>query len=270
LHWEDLLRKRDGRTVPDFPDIHSPSVLLPTAGSTGVPKLVAHTPLSLNASVDASLRMGLDDHAPVILAASSLLHANGFLALVTSIRCGATAVMLERFNADAALEAIEKHRCTWMTGFPFMYADMVRSQRCAPRAVASLRFCLSSGEVCAPGVQASFERVFGLPLRSVWASTEVVGTLIHGLSPGAVSRCGAPSQVLLADESGAPVSRGATGELCIRGPNVAVGYWTYPGSVQSACVDGWFRTGDLMRQGEDDELWFVGRKIRVVPLGRAV
>jgi long-chain acyl-CoA synthetase len=258
--WNELLRKRDGEAVPDFPDIHAPSVLLPTSGSTGLAKFVAHSALSLNACVDASMRMGLDDHSPIILACGSMLHASGFQTLVQSIRCGATAVVLERFNADAALDAIEKYRCTWMTGFPFMYVDMLRSQRSKPRVVDSLRFCVSSGEVCPLEVQHDFERVFGLPLRSVWSSTEVTGTLIHGLRPGAVSRCGSRSQVLLIDENGAPVARGEAGELCIRGANVAVGYWTYPGLLQSACVDGWFRTGDLMRQGDGDDIWFIARK----------
>ncbi len=56
----------------------------------------------------------------------------------------------------------------------------------------------------------------------------------------------------------------------MRGPNVAVGYWSYPGALESACVGGWFRTGDLMRQGDGDDLWFVGRKLRAVALERAV
>jgi acyl-CoA synthetase (AMP-forming)/AMP-acid ligase II len=259
-HWDDLLRKRDGGTVPDFPDIHAPAVLLPTSGATGVPKLVAHTPLSLNACVDASLRMGLGDHDPIILVCTSMLHAAGFQTLMLSVRSGATAIVLERFDAREALHAIERHRCTWMMGLPFMYSDILRSQRAQPRKVDSLRFCLSSGEVCPLEVQHDFERVFGLPLRSVWASTEVVGTLLHGLRPGAVSRCGSRSQVLLLGEHGEQVRHGHTGELCIRGPNVTIGYWKHPGNIESACVDGWFRTGDLMRRGEGEDIWFVARR----------
>jgi long-chain acyl-CoA synthetase len=266
-HWDDLLRKRDGGTVPDFPDIHAPAVLVPTSGATGVPKLVAHTPLSLNAGVDASLRMGLNDHDPIILICTSMVHAAGFQTLILSVRCGATAIVLERFDAREALRTIERHRCTWMMGLPFMYGDLLRSQRTQPHKLDSLRFCLSSGEVCPLEVQHDFERVLGLPLRSVWAATEVVGTLLHGLGPGAVSRCGSRSQVLLVDRHGAQVRHGETGELYIRGPNVTIGYWKHPGNIESACVDGWFRTGDLMRRGEGEDIWFVARKNDLITRG---
>jgi long-chain acyl-CoA synthetase len=265
-HWVELLKKRDGEPVPDFPDLHTPCVLLPTAGTTGLPKFVAHTPLSLNASVDGFMRMGLDDHDPIILICDSMVQTAGFQALMRSIRCGATAVVLDVFDGRDALNAIEKYRCTWMSGLPGMYMDMLRRQRSLPRAIDSLRFCLSSGEVCPVVLQYEFERLFGLPLRSVWTSTEAVGTLVHGLQPGAASRCGSRSQVLIVDANGDRVAPGETGELCLRGPNVTVGYWSYPGQFQSAFVGGWFRTGDLMRQGEGEDIWFVGRKHELLHL----
>ena len=52
---------------------------------------------------------------------------------------------------------------------------------------------------------------------------------------------------------------GEVGELLVRGPSVTVGYWSGPGQI-SVPSDGWFHTGDLMREGEQSELWFVSRK----------
>jgi long-chain acyl-CoA synthetase len=43
-------------------------------------------------------------------------------------------------------------------------------------------------------------------------------------------------------------------------PRVTIGYWAGPGLIQDAPKEGWFRTGDLMRRGEGDNLWFVSRK----------
>jgi long-chain acyl-CoA synthetase len=48
---------------------------------------------------------------------------------------------------------------------------------------------------------------------------------------------------------------------------VTVGYWIGPDRIDAATRDGWYHSGDLMRQGEGDELWFVGRKKDIIVRG---
>ena len=55
--------------------------------------------------------------------------------------------------------------------------------------------------------------------------------------------------------------------MVVRGPHVAIGYWAGPGLIEDALKDGWFHTGDLMRQDEKDNLWFVSRKKDLVVRG---
>jgi long-chain acyl-CoA synthetase len=105
------------------------------------------------------------------------------------------------------------------------------------------------------------------PLRSVWGATETVGSLTYGPQPGPVSRIAPGAQVCLVDDDGVPVLPGEVGELLVRGPNVTVGYWARPGRIDDARLDGWFHTGDLMRRGEDDDLWFVARKKDLIVRG---
>ena len=94
--------------------------------------------------------------------------------------------------------------------------------------------------------------MFGVPLRSFWGSTETFGTFTFGLQPGPVSRPAPGTQFRLVDDSGEPVPHGEVGELLVRGPSVTVGYWSGPGQI-SAPSDGWFHTGDLMREGEQSD-----------------
>jgi acyl-CoA synthetase (AMP-forming)/AMP-acid ligase II len=75
------------------------------------------------------------------------------------------------------------------------------------------------------------------------------------------------SQIRLIDSNGAEVARGEVGELLIRGPNVFAGYWNDPRATAESLEGGWYRTGDLMRQGEGDELWFVSRKKDIIVRG---
>jgi acyl-CoA synthetase (AMP-forming)/AMP-acid ligase II len=82
-----------------------------------------------------------------------------------------------------------------------------------------------------------------------------------------VSRIVKGAEVRLIDDSGAPVPKAEIGELALRGPNVTIGYWARPGLIDDAPKDGWFRTGDLMRQGDNDDFWFVSRKKDVIIRG---
>src|SRR5271170_1032430 len=94
----------------------------------------------------------------------------------------------------------------------------------------------------------------------MWGTTEVVGAVREGLRSGPVTRIVPGAQIRLVDDEGREAPRGEVGEFLVRGPYVTVGYWVGPDRIDDATRDGWYRSGDLMRQGEGDELWFVGRK----------
>jgi long-chain acyl-CoA synthetase len=64
-----------------------------------------------------------------------------------------------------------------------------------------------------------------------------------------------------------PVPPGEVGELVLRGPHVTIGYWAGPGMVADAPAGGWFHTGDLLRQDEKGNLWFVSRKKHLIIRG---
>jgi long-chain acyl-CoA synthetase len=108
-------------------------------------------------------------------------------------------------------------------------------------------------------LQEEFQQEFRVPLRNIWASTEVCGSLAYGLQPGPVCRIASGAEVRLVDAENRDVPPGEAGELLVRGPNVTPGYWVGPNLVEDPKRDGWFHTGDLMRRGDADEVWFVGR-----------
>src|SRR6202023_3549495 len=68
------------------------------------------------------------------------------------------------------------------------------------------------------------------------------------------------ARIRLVDENGVDVADGEIGELLIRGANVFAGYWNDPQATEESMKGGWYHTGDLMRGGEGDDLWFVSRK----------
>jgi long-chain acyl-CoA synthetase len=263
--WDVL--KQTARADLPAPPSYEPAVLINTSGTTGQPKFVAHMPDTLAATTDLLCKhvgLSADD---VIVAPMPMAHVSGLVCSLTFIQHGVSFVVSESFDANAVLDSIERHRCTWTLGFPFQYAALLEAQQAKPRDLSSLRICLTGADVCPIDLQERVTSVFGAPLYNFWGASEVVGSLTFGLENGPVVRIVEGAQVRLVDEAGADVPHGETGELLIRGANVFAGYWNDQDATERSLKAGWYHTGDLMRRGEGDDLWFVSRKKDIIMRG---
>jgi fatty-acyl-CoA synthase len=75
--------------------------------------------------------------------------------------------------------------------------------------------------------------------------------------------CGLPFLAIearIVGDDGAEVAAGGAGELHLRGPSIASGYWNQPRLSAEAFVDGWFKTGDVARRDEEGFYYLVDRK----------
>ena len=265
--WKTLFSGVNGESVSVSPDQHQPAVLLNTSGTTGQPKFVIHTLATLSEAIDLAVNHWGFSSNEVVLQPLPIAHASGLMLSLTSVAAGVPFILLESFDADTVLDSIESHRCTRCTGFPAQYAALLDRQRDRPRNLASLRICLTGADACPVDLQKRVSAEFGVPLYNVWAATEVVGSLAHGLQLGPVARIVKGSQIRLVDDKGVEVPHGEVGELLIRGPNVFAGYWNDEQATADSLRDGWYHTGDLMRRGEGDDLWFVSRKKDIIIRG---
>jgi long-chain acyl-CoA synthetase len=264
--WTRLFTETNGEPGRVAPDVDAPAMLLTTSGTTGQPKFVIHTLATLSKTAESFKHFDLDSDQ-IITLFCPMVHGSGLFTMLACIRFGAPFVLLERFDPDAVLDAIERHHCTWVVGLPFMFSSLLHHQRARARNVNSLRTCLVGGDVCPPQLQDQFPSFFGIPLHSFWAATEACGSLTYGLQSGPVSRIVPGAQVRLVDDNHMLVAQGEVGELVVRGPRVTMGYWAGPGQIKDAPKEGWFYTGDLMRQDEKGDLWFVSRKKHLIIRG---
>ena len=163
-------------SLPVSSDIHARALLLATSGTTGIPKFVIHTLSTLEATAEATKYFGLDG-AQTTIVTCPMVHSIGLVAFIGCIHHGDQMVLFERFDAQAVLDGIEQHGCSWQIGLPFMFAAMLEAQRLRRRNVETLRFCCSAGDVCPPPLQREFGVEFGVPLRSTWGATEAIGSL---------------------------------------------------------------------------------------------
>lgn len=254
------------------------AVLAYTSGTSGPSRaaMLSHGALLANVRQCGRLRPMPVNSADRVLLALPLFHIYGLgpgLLQVASV--GATAVLLPRFDAEAALDAISELRVTSLVGVPPMYfawlqlpAERLRS------GMATVRL-LTSG--AAPlGVEAATEvrAATGLDVFEGYGLTEtgpvLTTTLASGRAkPGSV---GAPLpgvELRLVDVDGQPLDSPAdaarrdrgpgriTGLVSARGPNLFSGYW--PDGLHGPDRDGWFRTGDVGHFDEDGDLCLVDR-----------
>lgn len=248
----------------DF-DAEMPVLIIYTSGTTGRPKgaLLSHRMITWN-SINTHFGWDLNSedittvHAP-------LFHTGGLNVLTLPLlHCGGTVVMLRSFDPAQVLAAIERYRCTVVFGVPTMFQMMLESARFATTDFGSLRFFISGGAPCpVPLIEAYQQR--GVCFTQGFGLTEVGPNCFKLEIRDSVRKAGSiglpsfHSAARIVDAKGNDVSRGATGELILKGLHVCSGYWRNSDATAAALRDGWFHTGDLARQDDEGYFYVAGR-----------
>ena len=238
-----------------------------TSGSTGKPKGVLLTHGGQVWNADIIRKAILCDETERALVAVPLYHKNALAGAVKPfLLAGGSVVILPGFDAAEVIRAVERYRVTYLTGVPAMY-KMVLAQKelLARHDVRSVRYALCGSAEVPDELLTEFQEVFGAPIAESYGLTEggpvpVVNTR-WGLKKK--NSCGVVfpgSEVRLLDDAGASVGDDEVGELVVRNPGLARGYWKLPEATAKKFRDGWLHTGDLMRRDTDGYYYFVGRK----------
>src|SRR5271167_3219871 len=244
------------------------AALIYTSGTTGLPKgvVLTHRNLLFIAAVSAQIRsLTPNDRLYGVLPMS---HAVGLsVVLLGTLLSGATLYLSPRFDPVATLAALERDRLTIVLGVPSMFAllaDYAKAKGMGPLRFPELRIISSSGAPLQPAVKSAVESLFGMPLHNGYGVTECSPTIAQARvdeprSDLSVGRVLPGVEIKLLGTDGKPVSDGEVGELSVRGPNVAKGYYRAPEETAAAIdSDGWFNTRDLARV-EGGHLFIVGR-----------
>jgi long-chain acyl-CoA synthetase len=250
------------------------AVILYTSGTTGKPKgaELTHSNLAINADVMKQVfSIGPDD---VILGALPLFHAFGqTCALNTAVSAGAELVMLARFDAGRALEAMEGYGVTVFEGVPTMYSALLHHPERERFDVSALRLCVSGGAALPVEVLRAFEDAFGCVILEGYGLSETspVASFNHPgreRKPGSIGTPIEGVQMKLVDLHRQDSEPGEPGEIAIRGHNVMKGYWNRPEATAEAIdADGWFYSGDIARIDEEGFFFIVDRKKELIIRG---
>lgn len=252
------------------------AVLVGTSGTTGTPKIVmrtANATLAMARNVVSRTGVGADD---VVLIAAPLSGGIGYInGLCTAADRGA-ALLLPHASDPATLFAfIARHRATALQTVPTILRRMVQSDAAADADLSSLRLIQSGGAYLHADTAAQLEARFDCHVISAYGAVDLgTPSMVDAHADTAQHRhhtvgLGFPeSELALLDESGRPVAAGEIGEVVMRGPNTALGYYEDPAATRALFdEEGWGHFGDLGRIDEEGYLRIVGRLKEIVNRG---
>jgi long-chain acyl-CoA synthetase len=241
------------------------AVILYTAGTTGRPKGVAlsHGNLAANARAAASLYEL--DRREWALAVLPLSHSYGLTVMNAGHLLGTRGVLLRWFNPELVLSSIERYRVQSMSGVPTMFVHLLNWPDADRFDTSTMRLWGSGAAPLPPEIVEPFEKKFGGRILEGYGLTEAAPIVsAHRLSGvrklGSVGQPIPGVEVKILDDDDRQLPAGEAGEVCVRGPNVMLGYYRMPEETARTLRNGWLHTGDIGRLDADGFLYIVERK----------
>jgi bile acid-coenzyme A ligase len=261
----------------DLPDRTAPIAKAPTSGgSTGRPKLIlsgAPGITSAQTPVSDGFGMGSDS---VVLLPGPLYHNAPFLMMMTATAHGAHVVLLPRFDAEATLRAIERHRASWVLLVPTMMSRIWRLPADIREGCdrSSLKTVWHMAAPCPAWLKEAFIHwIAPAILMELYAGTEAIAmTVITGGEwlehRGSVGRVAA-GEMKIVDEALHEVALGEVGEIYMRTAPGAAPTYRYLGAQAKALPGGWQSLGDLGWFDLDGYLYLADRRTDMILVGGA-
>ena len=262
--------------APDAPGGDDLMLMFFTSGTTGYPKIAAHTyKYALGHYVTAKYW--------------HCVHADGLHFTISETGWGKAlwgklygqwlcegAVFtydFDRFDAADILPMFAKYNITTFCAPPTMYRMLIK-QDLSQYDLSSIRHASTAGEALNPEVFRQFEAQTGLQIYEGFGQTETtltIGNLIGNKQKiGSMGKPIPTYDLVLVDKNDEPVAPGENGEICIRAdkdhmlPGLFAGYYRDEAQTAEVWHDGLYHTRDVAWQDEDGYLWYVGRRDDVI------
>ncbi|HJW42187.1 MAG TPA: class I adenylate-forming enzyme family protein [Rhizomicrobium sp.] len=261
------------------------ATILYTSGTTGRPKGALGTQRNMTSNIMAAgfsatrsfLRRGeappvfvnpLDAPQRSTLLSVPFFHATGcFAVLGPTVVSGGKIVLMRRFDAEKAMQLIEKEKINSAGGVPTIAWQILEHPNRHKYDLSSLEAMAYGGAPSAPELVKQIKTNWPKSAAgNGWGMTETSATCTTHSGEDYENRptsCGPPVAVcdlkIMDIEGTHELAIGEVGELWARGPNIVKAYWNKPEATAQTFVDGWVRTGDLARLDEEGFCFIIDR-----------
>ena len=236
-----------------------------TSGSTGLPKGVPLTHAGQCWWLDSYLTIWPPGDGLRNLVAVPLYHKNAMAGAVKPrLASGGSLVLMPEFSARPFLEAIAAYRVTHISGVPTVFTLLLEERDLlASLDLSSLQLAVVGSAPVHEELEQAMADKLGVPVLQSYGLTEG-GPVMLGPPPdgrpvprGSAGAAWPVGEVKLVTSDGEESD--AEGELWVRNPGVAPGYYNLPEVNAERFRDGWLRTGDLFRKDAEGFFYFQGR-----------
>jgi long-chain acyl-CoA synthetase len=242
-----------------------------TGGTTGVAKgaMLTHGNMVANVLQAASwigtqAKLGTD----VVITALPLYHIFALNAnWLTFLKFGARNVLIVNARDFAGfVRELKRFKFTYISGVNTLFNALLNTPGFEQLDFSSLRISLGGGMAVQRSVAEHWKRVTGNVLTQAWGLTETSPAVsINPFAPcdfnGSVGLPIPSTDISIRDDAGQELPIGASGEVCVRGPQVMRGYWNRPDETDKVMLEGgWLRTGDVGHVDEGGFIYLEDRK----------
>ena len=270
--WDYCLVKTDNKSKPLYEEL---SLLLPTSGSTGSPKLVRHSYRNIEANADNVRRMFNLDGTEKAMAILPMHYTMGLSVIASHLLAGATLLLSGRSLLDKGFWSMLKE-ATSFTGVPYSY-DIMTKMRFTRMDLPNLKVITQGGGKLTEtmwNTLAQYAADKGKQFIATYGQSECTARMAYLPSELALEKvCSIGiaepgGQLSIIDSEGNETFDGeATGEMVYRGENVTLGYATCIEDLQKGDENhGVMHTGDLARRDADGCYYIVGRLKRFLKI----
>ncbi|MET0474364.1 MAG: acyl-CoA ligase FadD12 [Mycobacterium sp.] len=262
-HFGEQPRRADARS----------RVILLTSGTTGTPKGATHSggsPMTLKGILDRT-----PWHAEeVTVVVAPMFHAWGFSQLVFAASMACTVVTRRKFDPEATLKLVDRHRATGLCVVPVMFDRIMDlpDDVLARYSGRSLRFAAASGSRMRPDVVTGFMDRFGDVIYNNYNATEagMIATATPADLRAAPDTAGTPAEgtdirILDAERHDLPI--GEVGTIFVRNSTQFDGYTKGSTEKEKAFHDGFMSSGDVGYLDAAGRLFVVGRDDEMIVSG---
>jgi long-chain acyl-CoA synthetase len=249
--------------VADVDADNDVATLVYTGGTTGLSKgaMLSHYNLSSNVRQVAPCITFFERGTDGVMCILPFFHSFGLVAMNFGIAQAGKLVLLPRFEVHMALKQLHKEKPSFFPGVPRLFVALNEAPETPKYDLKSVKACISGAAPLPRAVAERFAEVTGgAHLVEGYGLTETSPvTHVNPFDEPKHGTIGLPipdtdCRIVALDDPDSDVPLGERGELCIKGPQVMLGYYNKPEATAEMIRGGWLHTGDIAIM--DDEGFF--------------